>query len=599
VNVGLIAGVIGIYLAVTGNLDRFHERDVLTAADGEGILKLSYTFLLLVILAAAYRASRTAPEREARPGSTIGLGALTGAVAGALMALFVAAMKGLIAQELIVSEILVPVRPKLLDEILLFGQGLGTGSALLIGGGALLGLLAASLHLLRRRNRRPLLFGLVAALLVSLMEPLLRVMLNGLRLETDWLYRSGGLTITGAIIVFVVAAAASATWTHRGVVVKKRVRELPAPQRRTLRVSSIILFILFLLVLPQLVGSFVSDVLTQVGLYVLLGLGLNIVVGYAGLLDLGYVAFFAVGAYTMAILTARSSFLVSESGVGVAQLELGESGFTNFWIALPFVVIVAVIIGVLIGAPVLRLRGDYLAIVTLGFGEIIRVLVASNWLDPWLGGAQGIIQIDKIPPETATIDLRAPQQLYYLILAFCLLAAFISFRLVDSRVGRAWAAMREDESVAEAMGISVIKYKLLAFATGAGIACLGGAFFAAKLGSVFPNSFELLVSINVLAVIILGGMGSIPGVIVGALVLVGLPELLREFAEYRLLFYGAILVAIMIYRPEGLVPNVRRKRELQAIEPEEEQFAKRTGEETAAPVVTGGSGPEGQDRGER
>jgi branched-chain amino acid transport system permease protein len=233
---------------------------------------------------------------------------------------------------------------------------------------------------------------------------------------------------------------------------------------------------------------------------------------------------------------------------------------------------------------VLRLRGDYLAIVTLGFGEIIRVLVASDWLRPWLGGAQGIIAPSDIPP--ASLELRKPANLYFLILAAVLLAAFISYRLVDSRVGRAWAAMREDESVAEAMGISVIKYKLLAFAIGAGIASLGGAFFAAKIGSVFPNSFKLIVSINVLAVIILGGMGSIPGVIVGAIVLVGLPELLREFAEYRLLFYGAILVAIMIYKPEGLVPNKRRVRELHEVTEEEAQFAKRAGEDTAAPVVT-------------
>jgi branched-chain amino acid transport system permease protein len=594
VTIGLVSGVVAIYLAATGNLARFHTRNVLTSVDGEGILQLSYTMLLLVVLVASYRAARAGAGRPQEPGSTIGLGALTGAVAGGLVYLFVAVMKALFAQELIVSEILVEVRPVLLDEILLVGQGLGTGGALLIGGGGLLGGLAGSLRLLKGRDRRPLFVAFVATLLMSLMEPLLRVMLEGIGIDTDWLYRRGGLTVVGAIVVFVVAAAISLAWTRRGGVVKTRIQQLPAQQRRVLRGSSIALFVVFLIILPQLVGSFVSDVLGTVGLYVLLGLGLNIVVGYAGLLDLGYVAFFAVGAYAMAVLTGRTSFLVSESGVGVAQLDVAEKGFTNFWVALPFVILIAVIIGVLIGAPVLRLRGDYLAIVTLGFGEIIRVLVASNWLDPWLGGAQGIIQIPPIPPEAW--DLRNSQRLYYLILAFCLIAAFISFRLVGSRVGRAWAAMREDESVAEAMGISVIKYKLLAFAIGAGIACLGGAFFAAKLGSVFPNSFKLLVSINVLAVIILGGMGSIPGVIVGSVVLVGLPELLREFAEYRLLFYGAILVAIMIYKPEGLLPNKRRLRELHEVEAEEAQFAKRAGEETAAPVVTGGADGEEEEK---
>jgi branched-chain amino acid transport system permease protein len=583
----LVAGVVGIYLAATGNILRFHTRNVLTTADGDGLLQLSYTFLLLVVLAAGYRASRGSPERRPDPARTIGLGALTGAVAGALIVLFVAAMKALIAQELQVSEILVEVRKGLLDDILLFGQGLGLGAVLLIGGGAALGALASSLHFMDRRNRRPLLIGLVATLLVSMMEPFLRVILEGLGLQTDWLYKGRGLTVTGAIVVFIVVTALAAAWARRGSLVRERVRELPAQRRKVLRGSSLALLILFLLALPQLAGLRVSEVLTTVLIYVLLGLGLNIVVGYAGLLDLGYVAFFAVGAYAMAIFTFRSSFLVSESGVGVGTLDIAEKGFTSFWVALPFVVILAVIIGVLIGAPVLRLRGDYLAIVTLGFGEIIRVLVQSNWLDPWLGGAQGIIAPSPIPP--AGLELRKPANLYYLILIACLLAAFISYRLVNSRVGRAWAAMREDESVAEAMGISVIKYKLLAFAMGAAIACLGGAFFAVKIGSVFPGSFKLQVSINVLAVIILGGMGSIPGVIVGSLVLVALPELLREFAEYRLLFYGAILVAIMILKPEGLVPNKRRVRELHEIEAEEAQFAKRAGEETAAPVVTGGA----------
>ena len=282
-------------------------------------------------------------------------------------------------------------------------------------------------------------------------------------------------------------------------------------------------------------------------------------VGDAGLLDLGYVAFFAVGAYATGILTSPASFLVREEG----QL-FAEKGFTNFWIALPFVVIIAIIIGVLIGAPVLRLRGDYLAIVTLGFGEIIRTLVLSDWLSPYLGGAQGLLRVPPAPPDS--LDLRAPQNVYYLILVFCGIAAFVAWRLSDSRVGRAWAAMREDESVAEAMGISVIRYKLLAFAMGAGVGSLGGVFFAAKIGSIFPNSFGLLVSINVLSVIILGGIGSIPGVIIGSAVLVGLPELLREFAEFRLLIYGAILVAIMILRPEGLIPNKRRQRELHARE---------------------------------
>ncbi|HEY6635532.1 MAG TPA: leucine/isoleucine/valine transporter permease subunit, partial [Acidimicrobiia bacterium] len=310
-----------------------------------------------------------------------------------------------------------------------------------------------------------------------------------------------------------------------------------------------------LTVLPWIVNTFISEVLGTIGLYILLGLGLNIVVGYAGLLDLGYVAFFAVGAYSIAVLTANTSFLVGGSVTAPA-----EAGFMNFWVALPITIIIAVVIGVLIGAPVLRLRGDYLAIVTLGFGEIIRTLVLSDWLKPYLGGPQGITQIPPVP--LGPLDTRDPRILYYLILAFVVISFFIATRLKYSRVGRAWAAMREDEDVAEGMGISVVLYKILAFVMGAAIGCLGGAFFAAKLSVANPGSFTLLVSINVLAVVVLGGMGSIPGVVVGSLVLVGLPELLREFGEYRLHIYGVILVAIMLLKPEGLIPDARRAKEL-------------------------------------
>jgi branched-chain amino acid transport system permease protein len=319
------------------------------------------------------------------------------------------------------------------------------------------------------------------------------------------------------------------------------------------------LIALALMALPWVVNTFVSDVLGTVGLYILLGLGLNIVVGFAGLLDLGYVAFYAVGAYVTAILTSHASYLVTDN-----PLRPSPDTFTNFWIAIPITVFIAVTIGLIIGAPVLRLRGDYLAIVTLGFGEIIRILVTSDWLKPYLGGPQGVTDAERVP--FFGLNTRDPRILYYLILAFAIFAVFISMRLKDSRIGRAWAAMREDEDIAEGMGVSVIKYKLLAFAMGAAIGCLGGAFFAAKLSVANPGSFTLLVSINVLAVVVLGGIGSIPGVVVGSLVLVGLPELLREFGEFRLHIYGAIIIAIMVLRPEGLLPDKRRAMELHASE---------------------------------
>jgi branched-chain amino acid transport system permease protein len=234
---------------------------------------------------------------------------------------------------------------------------------------------------------------------------------------------------------------------------------------------------------------------------------------------------------------------------------------------LPFAILAGIISGVLLGVPVLKMRGDYLAIATLGFGEIIRILVLSDWLRPWLGGAQGIGKIPNI--SIAGFTATSPQQIYYYILAGCLVIGFIALRLRDSRIGRAWMAVREDEDVAQAMGINLVATKLMAFATGAGFSALSGAIFVSKIGSVYPHSFNVIVSINILCLIIVGGMGSIPGVIVGSFALVGLPELLREFAEYRLLVYGAALVAMMLLKPEGLWPDVKRRRELHVGEEEE------------------------------
>jgi branched-chain amino acid transport system permease protein len=229
-----------------------------------------------------------------------------------------------------------------------------------------------------------------------------------------------------------------------------------------------------------------------------------------------------------------------------------------------------VLSGVILGIPVLNMRGDYLAIVTLGFGEIIRILVLSDFLRPWLGGAQGIGKIPKA--SIFGFEFASPPQIYYLILAGCFLAAFISYRLRDSRLGRAWMAVREDEDVAQAMGINLVTTKLLAFASGAGFSALSGAIFASKLASVYPHSFNVMISINVVCLIIVGGMGSIPGVIVGSIALVGLPELLREFSEYRLLVYGAALVAMMLLKPEGLWPEKVRRRELEEFRTREESI---------------------------
>jgi branched-chain amino acid transport system permease protein len=401
-----------------------------------------------------------------------------------------------------------------------------------------------------------LITSLGSVIAVGVLQDLIRPTLSAwdpLAAVSDWLFAANGVTIEGSIALCILIASVICFWSLRGESIRAGYKRLPARGQQGLRYTGILILILILLSLPQLLGLFLSEVLTIVGLYVLLGLGLNIVVGYAGLLDLGYVAFFAIGAYTTGVLTSP------------------ELGFfhLSFWAALPFAVVMGILAGVLLGIPVLKMRGDYLAIATLGFGEIIRILVLSDFLRPWLGGAQGIGKIPKA--SIAGFEFAGPQQIYYLILAGCVLVIYISLRLRDSRMGRAWMAVREDEDVAQAMGINLVTTKLLAFATGAGFSALSGAVFASKLGSVYPHSFNVMISINIVCLIIVGGMGSIPGVIVGAVALVGLPELLREFAEYRLLVYGAALVAMMLVRPEGLWPEAVRRREFEEEEMSEDE----------------------------
>jgi len=304
-----------------------------------------------------------------------------------------------------------------------------------------------------------------------------------------------------------------------------------------------------LLLLPQLLGKYWNYAMGTVGIYVLMGLGLNIVVGLAGLLDLGYVAFFAIGAYTAGLLTAPAPI----------PLQIG------FWPVLILSILFAAFAGILLGIPVLRMRGDYLAIVTLGFGEIIRVLIRSDMMAPYLGGPQGVRDI--AGPNFFGIPLVSEKAYLYMIIIGILLTILFTNYLQNSRVGRAWMAMREDETVAQAMGINTLYYKLLAFATGAAFAGLGGALFAARNQYTGPADHTLMVSVNVLCLLIVGGMGSIPGVIVGAFVLKGLPEILRELELYRLLVFGALLVIMMIIRPEGIWPAPRRKMELHEGDP--------------------------------
>jgi branched-chain amino acid transport system permease protein len=311
------------------------------------------------------------------------------------------------------------------------------------------------------------------------------------------------------------------------------------------------ILLLIVLWLPLGLGGFVAQAIALIALYVLMGLGLNITLGLAGLLDLGFVAFFAVGAYTVGLLT-------STGDLGIADL--------SFWVAVPFAVLAAMLFGIFLGLPILGIRGDYLAIATLGFGEIIAILARSDLLGKWLGGPQGITNIPK--PIDVPVDnfLSGPNQIYYISLICAAVIAFVAYRLRGSRLGRAWVAIREDEDVAEALGVNLVQTKVLAYMLGAAFAGLGGAIFAGLVGAVFPSSINLYVSINVVAIVVVGGMGSIPGVIVGAAFLIGLPELFREFSEYRFLFYGLALMIVMRFRPEGLLPSKVGKASMQVHE---------------------------------
>jgi branched-chain amino acid transport system permease protein len=310
-----------------------------------------------------------------------------------------------------------------------------------------------------------------------------------------------------------------------------------------------ILLLVLLLILPQLTDLFQNAVLGAVAIFVVMGLGLNVVVGYAGLLDLGYVAFFGIGAYAYGLLSAPESYVV---------LNIPAFGGVNFWVGLPIAIMMGIITGVLLGIPVLRMRGDYLAIVTLGFGEIIRLLLLN--LRDFTGGPGGVLKVPS--PILFGLDLGNPKGILYLGLLFSAVVAVMTTRLRDSRLGRRWIALREDEDVAQAMGINLVAIKLLAFGTGAAFAAAAGALYASRQVNIFPDNFTLLVSIDVLSLIIIGGMGSVEGVILGSIALIGLPEILRSVDEYRIVAFGALLVIMMILRPEGLLPSVRRKREL-------------------------------------
>ena len=581
VTAGLVGAAALVYVALTGMVEKFDTRNLIGNFLTLGNLLVALPALLTGYLAIRQRV--VGGQREAvAPRAAVTAGLLSGAIVGGVTAAGVALVE--LLPDGAVRRIFIQVSPALLS-ILTFGRGVPLGLLLLLVYGAVLGLLGAGFRLLPGPIARPIGVGLAVTLTFALLQRIFPPLLFELGLDTRWLYSPTllGLTIPGALAVFAIAAGLTVLWSARGPAVRRRVEQLPPERRRVVNATSMLVLAIVLVLLPQLVGSTLSQVLGQVGVFLLMGLGLNIVVGYAGLLDLGYVAFFATGAYLTALFTGANR--VTSIGDLVAPAFVLH---LNFYLAVPLVIVVTALVGVLIGATVLRLRGDYLAIVTLGFGEIARVLVQSSWLQDYTGGPQGLR--DVTDAAIGGFGFRDPQPFFYLVLVFCVLAIFVSQRLASSRVGRAWNAMREDELAAEAMGVSTIKYKLLAFAMGAAVGCLSGTLFAVQIGSIASGSFTILVSITVLAIVILGGMGSIPGVIVGTLLLIGLPGLLDEFEEYRLLIYGAALILIMILRPQGLIPNVRRMRELQEDEAAQDTWLKKEEAEAAPTVTVGGGG---------
>ncbi|MBN2050423.1 MAG: branched-chain amino acid ABC transporter permease [Spirochaetales bacterium] len=295
--------------------------------------------------------------------------------------------------------------------------------------------------------------------------------------------------------------------------------------------------LVIIIIFPFVSSLYQTGIMITALMYVILGLGLNIVVGLGGLLHLGYAAFYAVGAYTYALL----------------HRYLGLS----FWVCLPIGALSAMLLGILVGLPVLRLRGDYLAIVTLAFGEIVRILLEN--LSQYTGGPAGISGIPR--PSFFGIKMSlstAMNYTYFLTFALVLFTIFVVRRLEHSRLGRSWVAMREDEVASEAMGIDITRAKLSSFALGALWAGLAGVFFSAKTTFVNPASFTLWESVIILCVVVLGGIGSIKGVVLGAIVIILLPEYLRAFSQYRMLFFGLILVMMMIFRPGGFIPAKRR-----------------------------------------
>jgi branched-chain amino acid transport system permease protein len=582
VRVGIFGGLGLVFLSAVGMVERFQAREII------GPLSLGYLLLVLLAWTIGYVAGRPPPPLEgfapARPGRrNIVAGLVAGALAGAVLALF-----GALAGGVNMRPVFTNVSPELV-RLLTFGRGIALGGLLLFAGTALVGGTGAALHLVVWRWRRVILGAVLWLVVLGMLQSVVLQVFRGLGAcgasqaagLCRVVYEPQGLSAWGVLTVGALAATLYWVEGRSERTIRTRIKEAPMGRRRVLVLGGVAVALLVLGALPHVLGRFLSDVLNIAGIFMIMALGLNIVVGLAGLLDLGYVAFFAVGAYAGAKLTS--------------PIAPGFAPELSFWAAIPVVIVASVAAGLIVGTPVLRMRGDYLAIVTLGFGEIARLLAQSDWLKPVVGGARGIRQVPNI--SFFGVEIQGPQAFFYAILGIVLLAAYGSYALQSSRVGRAWMAIREDEVVAEAMGVNIVTAKLSAFTAGAVLAGLAGALFASKIGSVFPASFEIVVSLTVLVIVIVGGLASVSGVVLGALVLMGLPELLREFELYRFLVYGALLVFMMLKRPQGFIPSKRREQELREEELMQDAWLRQQADERPEAAATGSAGEPGAPRG--
>ncbi len=559
---GLLGGVVMAFVAGIGMVERFNERLLV-----DPYLTMGYLVLFGVPFVIGYLVARGEPSPLHEPVRDPKAGAVEGLVAGLISGIILIPYL-LVVNSFDLTEFFPNMRPSMVEEMT-FGFGIPAGLVVLLVAMAVATAAGGLVHGISDRIRRGLVRAVGWTLAFALFEAVFNSVFSFAEPVLDLIYTpTSALQPWSPLVIGGLAWWLSERYAGRTSAFALSVKDSEVGSQR--RKIYIFVGIVIVLILPMLMGRILNELTINIALFILMGLGLNIVVGYAGLLDLGYVAFFAVGAYGTAVLTSTLSPTINP--------EL------SWWVALPIVLVMATIAGILVGTPVIRMRGDYLAIVTLGFGEIVRILLLSDWLTPYFGGAQGIRRIPGIPvPFFGEISGIDPRAFVYFLFAFVGLAAYISYRSQQSRIGRAWAAMREDQDVAEAIGVDTVKAKLLAFVTGAIIASFAGALFSAKVGTVFTNSFDVLVSIIILVVVIVGGMGSIPGVMMGAVVLIGVlggpksPGLLQEFSEFKLLIYGALLVYMMLKRPEGLIPSVRRSRELHQEEMSQDAWLEKYG----------------------